>query len=47
MGEEGKMEVKEEYRGKLKYLAERGDDARQDQLLIGIAVLEDEPGKLN
>ena len=47
MGEDGEMEVKEEYRGKLRYPDERGDEAWQDHLLIGIAVLENEPGKLN
>ena len=47
IGQDGEMEVKEGYRGKLKYLGEREDEARQDHLLIGIAVLENEPGKLN
>ena len=41
------MEVKEEYRGKLRYPDESEDEAWQDHLLIGIAVLENEPGKLN
>ena len=41
------MEVKEEYRGKLRYLAERDHEARQNYLDIGIAVLENELGKLN
>ena len=44
---DGEWEVKEEFRGKLKYLDETGDVARQDHLLIAIAVLENEPGKLN
>jgi len=47
MGEDGEWEVKEDFRGKLKYLDETGYEARQDHLLIGIAVLENEPGKLN
>ena len=46
-GEHGEMELKEEYRGKLKYMAERGDEAGQDHLLIGIAVSDNVPGKLN
>ncbi len=47
MGKDGDMEVKEEYQEKRRCLAERGDEARQDHRLIGIAVLENEPGKLN
>ena len=47
IGKDGEMEVKEEYRGKLRYLAETGDETRQDHLLTAIAVLENEPGKLN
>jgi hypothetical protein len=47
MGEDGEMEIKEEYRGKLRYPDESEDEACQDHLLIGIAVLENEPGKLN
>jgi predicted RNA-binding Zn-ribbon protein involved in translation (DUF1610 family) len=47
VGKDGETEVKGEYRGKLRYLNERGDEAREDHLLIGIAVLEDEPGKVN
>ena len=47
MGKDGEMEVKEECRGKLKYLDERGDETGQDHLSIAIAVLENEPGKLN
>ena len=43
----GEMGVKEEFRGKLRYLAETGDETRQDHLLTAIAVLENEPGKLN
>jgi hypothetical protein len=41
------MKVKEEYRGKLKYLAEAGDEIWQDHSEVVMAVLEDEPGKLN
>lgn len=48
MGEDGEMEVKEEYRGKLRYLAEAGYDAWLDhRQVVPIAVLENEPGKLN
>ncbi len=47
MGEDGEMEVKEEYRGKLKYLDEMGDRAWQDHSEVVMAVLENEPGKLN
>jgi len=47
MSEDGEMEVKAEFRGKLRYLAETGDETRQDHLLTAIAVLENEPGKLN
>ena len=43
----GEMGVKEEFRGKLRYLAETGDETRQDHLLTAITVLENEPGKLN
>ena len=46
-GDDGEFEIKEEFRGKLKYLDESGDETRQDQLLTAIAVLESEPGKLN
>jgi len=47
MSEDGEMEVKEAFRGKLRYREQRGDVARQDHLLTAIAVLENEPGKLN
>ncbi len=47
MGRDGEMEVKDEYRGKLRYLVETGGETRQDHLLTAIAVLENEPGKLN
>jgi hypothetical protein len=46
-GKHGEMEVKEEFRGKLKYLDESGDAAWQDHSDIVMAVLENEPGKLN
>jgi hypothetical protein len=46
-GDDGEMEVKEEYRGKLKYLDERRDEAWQDHPQVVIAVLESEPGILN
>jgi hypothetical protein len=46
-GKDGESEVKEEYRGRLRYPDESEDEACQDHLLIGIAVLENEPGKLN
>ena len=46
-GDDGELEVKDEFRGKLKYLPERGHEPRQEHLAIGIAILENEPGKLN
>ena len=46
-GDDGELEVKDEFRGKLKYVGQREDEVRQDHLLIGIAVLDNEPGKLN
>jgi hypothetical protein len=46
-GADGEMEVKEEFRGKLKYLDESGDEAWQDYSEVVAAVLENEPGKLN
>ncbi len=46
-GIDGEMEVKEEFRGKLKYLDESGDEAWQDNSQVVMAVLENEPGKLN
>ena len=45
-GEDGEMEVKEEFRGKLKYLDESGEEAWQDHSDVVMAVLENEPGKL-
>ena len=44
---DGELEVKEEYRGKLKYLDESCDEAWQDQSQVIAMVLENEPGKLN
>ena len=46
-GKDGELEVKEEYRGKLKYLDESCDEAWQDHSEVVMAVLENEPGKLN
>jgi hypothetical protein len=46
-GKDGEMEVKEEFRGKLKYLAESGDQVSQDHSQVVAMVLENEPGKLN
>ena len=46
-GADGEWEVKEEYRGRLRYLDEIGDRIWQDHSQTIIAVLENEPGKLN
>ena len=46
-GTDGEWELKEEYRGKLKYLDESGDEAWQDHSEVVMAILENEPGKLN
>ena len=46
-GDDGELEVKGEFRGKLKYLDESGDEAWQDHSEVVMAVLENEPGKLN
>jgi hypothetical protein len=46
-GEYGELKVKEEYRGRLKYLAESGEEAWQDHSEVVATVLEYEPGKLN
>jgi hypothetical protein len=46
-GEDGEMEVKEEYQGKLKYLDEIRDEPCQDHSQVVMAVLGNEPGKLN
>ena len=47
MSEDGEMEVREEFRGKINYLDDGRQKAGEDHLLIGIAVLENGPGKLN
>jgi len=39
--------VKEEYRGKLKYLDEGADEPWQDHSEVVAALLVNEPGKLN
>ena len=46
-GADGEWEIKEEYRGKLRYLDGIGDEAWLDHSQIVMAVLENEPGKLN
>jgi len=46
-GDDGELEVREEFRGKLKYPDESGDEAWQDHSEVVMAVLENEPGKLN
>lgn len=46
-GIDGELEVKEEFRGKLKYLEESGTRAWQDHSEVVATVLEYEPGKLN
>ena len=46
-GEHGEWEVKEEYRGNLRYLDEIGDKVWQDHPQVVTLVLENEPGKLN
>jgi len=46
-GVDGEWEVKEEFRGKLRYLDEAGDQVWQDHSEVVAAVLEYEPGKLN
>ena len=46
-GDDGEFEVKEEFRGKLKYLDESGDEIWQDHSQVVATVLENEPGKLN
>ena len=47
IGSDGEMEVEEEFRGKLKYLDERTLVPTQEDLAIGIAIIENEVGKLN
>ena len=44
---DGEWEVKEEFRGKLKYLDESPHEIWQDHSQVITAVLENEPGKLN
>ena len=46
-GADGEWEVKEEFRGKLKYLDESPHEIWQDHSEVVMAVLENEPGKLN
>jgi hypothetical protein len=46
-GKDGELEVKDEFRGKLRYLDESGEEAWQDHSQVITAVLENEPGKLN
>jgi len=46
-GKDGEMEVKEEFRGRLKYLDEKADEGWQDYSDVVSTVLESEPGKLN
>ena len=46
-GDDGEMQVREEYRGKLRYLDEPGEEAWQDDAEVVTAVLENERGKLN
>jgi hypothetical protein len=45
-GEDGEMEVMEDYRGKLRYLAEIEEKAWQYHSEVVATVLEYEPGKL-
>jgi hypothetical protein len=44
---DSEMEVRQEFRGKLRYLDESEEDAWQDHSELVMAVLENEPGKLN
>jgi hypothetical protein len=46
-GADGEWQVKEEFRGKLNYLDEIGDQVWQDHSDVVATVLECEPGKLN
>jgi len=46
-GKAGELKLKEEFRGKLKYLDETEDEAWQDHSEVVTAVLEYEPGKHN
>ena len=47
LGEHGEMEVREEYRGRLRYQGEIGKRVWQDHSEVVMLVLENEPGKLN
>ena len=46
-GTDGEWEVKDEFRGKLRYLDGAGDEVWQDYSEVVATVLENEPGKLN
>jgi hypothetical protein len=46
-GKDGEMEVRQEFRGKLSYLDQSGEEAWQDYSEVVAIVLENEPGKLN
>ena len=46
-GEDGELELKEEYRGKVRYLDRPENEARQGRQTMRTIVLESEPGKLN
>lgn len=46
-GDDGEVQVKDDYRGKLRYLGERADKLWQDHPQVVTLVLENEPGKLN
>jgi len=40
VGKDGEMEVKEEYRGKIRFLEETTDHGRGGHLMIGLAIVE-------
>jgi len=46
-GKDREMEVKEDYRGKLKYQGESGKEAWPDHCQVMAFMSENEPGKLN
>jgi len=46
-GKDGEFEVKEEFREKVRYLEESGDEVWQDHSEVVATVLENEQGKLN
>jgi len=46
-GEDEEFEVKEKYRGKLRFLDNPENDARQELLMTRALVFENEPWKLN